>query len=99
MTTLAERFEAVDGESYEYEHVINKRSSYRDVHVFLLLTEIFPNISNLDSLVAAINYEELSFNIPRELLETLTDSQILELSRCGVFYDSEFGALNMYTAV
>lgn len=92
----SERWEAVTDNGNEYlcfDKVENKRSKRPDLHAFLLLDELFPGD---DDIVGSASHDEIWLNVDGEQLDTLTDEQILELSRCGVRYDSECDSLCMF---
>ena len=88
-----ERFEKHNGEFLKFDHVENKRSQRRDLHAFLLLTELFPSTSKI---VSGAGHDEIWLDPTPSQVKTLTDVQILELVRCGVRYDDEHESLCMF---
>ena len=83
-----ERWERVGDdcrEYHEFDRVENKRSERPDLHAFLLLDELFPNPGG--DLVACAEHDEIWLDVSDEQAASLTDEQILELTRCGVRYD------------
>ena len=92
MTTheLFERCEAIGG---DFDDIKNKRSSRRDLHAFLLLAELEP--SN-DKIISGASHDEIEIGVSMETIEALNEFQILELVRCGVFFDAEEEYLGMF---
>jgi len=93
---IYERWEAIDveGDEYmEFDKVENKRSLRPDIHAFLLLDELFPGTRDM---VCGASHDEFYLDVTEEQAETLPDSTILELIRCGVRYDSGGGGLCMF---
>jgi len=83
-----------DNESFlKFESVKTKRSNRPDLHAFLLLDELFPK--NRD-MVSGACHDQIWLDVSEEDIENLTDDNILELSRSGVFYDRESNALSMF---
>ena len=92
---INERWEAVTKEGNEFlkfEKVANKRSQRPDLHAFLMLGELFPGTSDL---VSSASHDEIWLDVDDDQVETLTDEQILELSRCGVYHNL-YGRLSMF---
>jgi len=93
---IEDRFEKISANSHEYlrfELVENKRSLRRDMHAFLLLEELVPGEGR--GIVAAAEHDQIWLDIDLDGLATvITDDQILELIRCGVFIDE--GSLSMF---
>jgi len=90
-----ERFAAVDDDYIKFERILNKRNKRPDLHAFLLLDEIFPGGST--DMVCAASHDVIYLDIDSDKLVHLTDESILELTRCGVMYDSESDSLSMFT--
>lgn len=88
-----ERFEKYNNEFLRFERVENKKSNRPDLHGFLLLDELFP--SNRD-IISAAEHDRFWIDIEGKQIEKLTDKQIIELTRCGIKYDSEFDCLSMF---
>ena len=89
------RFELVNDDYCKFELVENKRSKRPDLHAFILLDEIFT--SNGCDIVAAASHDVIYLEFDGDELVELKDSEILELTRCGVMYDSENDCLSMFT--
>ena len=77
-----------------FNQVENKRSQRPDLHAFLLLDELFPHASR--DMVCAADHDVIFLDVSGEQVETLTDDQILELSRCGVMHDNSNDCLFMF---
>lgn len=92
--TLKERFDSFDNEFLKFDRIANKRSKRPDMHAFLLLDELFPDPDQ--HMIPAACHDQIFLGIDEEECETLSDDHILELVRCGVFLDSEFGSLSMW---
>ena len=92
---LHDKFELVNDDYSKFELVENKRSSRPDLHAFLVLDEIFT--SNGRDIVAAATHDVIYLDVDGDELVKLMDSEILELVRCGVMYDSESDCLSMFT--
>lgn len=91
-----ERWESVTGDGREYlrfELVQNKRSQRADLHAFLLLDELFPGHCDI---VGSADHDQIWLEVTSEQFETLTDEQIVELSRCGVWHESDSDSLTMF---
>jgi len=89
---VKEMFDKYDDEYIEFKRVENKRSNRPDLHAFLLLDELFPRDRDI---VCAAEHDEIYLDVETEEVETLTEEQVLELTRCGVRYDGE-GYLVMF---
>ena len=76
----------------EFAKVESKRNRRKDLHAFLLLDELFPSDHDI---VKIATHEQIFLDVDENKIETLSDEQIVELSRCGVFYD-EYGHLSMW---
>jgi len=78
----------------DFAKVESKCNRRRDLHALLLLDELFP--SDHDIVINA-THEQIFLDVDDDKIETLSDEQIVELSRCGVFYD-ECGYLSMWVS-
>ena len=94
--TIAERFEALEGpyEGRRFDKIKNKRSSRRDIHAYLLLDELFPKPGS--DMVSAVEHDVIYLDIEPVDIDKLNDEQIIELARCGVFYEEETESLAMF---
>lgn len=92
---IHDRWEAVTnegGEFLEFHKVNPKRSQRPDLHAFLMLDELFPSDRDIVSNAA---HDQIWLDMKDEEIESLTDEQMIELSRCGVFHDED-GGLSMF---
>jgi hypothetical protein len=94
LNEMAEFFENDDDEFLKFDRVTNKRSRRADLHAFILLDELLPGKSGI---VGAAEHDEIFLDInPEELAAKVTQEQLVELSRCGVRYDSGSDSLAMF---
>jgi hypothetical protein len=94
MMDINDRFEAVNDDYIKFDRVETKRSQRPDLHAYLLLDDLFPNPGR--DMVCSAAHDEIWLDVEGEKLNDLTDEQILELTRCGVRYDSECDSLAMF---
>lgn len=97
--TIADRFEAIkegnDVPFLRFDVVENKRSNRPDLHAMIRLDEWFPANKNQD-IIASASHDQIWLDASEEDIEKITDEQILELLRCGVFYDSDNDSLTIF---
>ena len=91
---LFERFEEFSDEFIKFDRIENKRSLKRDMHAFLLLEELFPESE--EEMVATASHDTIYLSIEEDMLEKLTDDNIIELIRCGIGYNEENDCLYMF---
>ena len=91
---MHEKFEAVNDDFLKFEKVENKLSTRPDIHAFILLNQIFPDKRDI---ICAASHGVIWLDVEGEQIQTLSDSQILELVRCGVIHDEENESLSMFT--
>tara|TARA_R110000851_G_scaffold88070_2_gene192179 strand:+ start:2085 stop:2369 length:285 start_codon:yes stop_codon:yes gene_type:complete len=91
---ISERFDLVSNEYGKFELVENKKSKRPDLHAFIFLDGLFEP-SDRD-IVSSAGHDVIYLETSSEDIEKLTDGQILELTRCGVMYDSENDCLAMF---
>jgi hypothetical protein len=94
--SINERWEKVtsNGDEFlKFEAVEIKRSNRPDLHAFIMLNELFPR--NRD-IISAASHDQIWLDVDDIEVETLTDEQMIELSRCGVFYCDECCSLSMF---
>lgn len=85
----------MDGEFLKFDRVQNKFSQRNDVHAFILLDKLVPD-DNTDMVSAAV-HDEIWLGIDvKDLLEVITEEQVIELVRCGVRWDSSINCLAMF---
>lgn len=92
--SIIDKFELASDDYCKFELVENKKSNRPDLHAFILLDSFFEQ--NDRDIVAAASHDVIYLEVSGEDLENLTDSQVLELTRCGVMYDSENDCLSMF---
>ena len=92
MFKIKDKFENVNDEFLKFKHIKNKKASCPDVNAFILLDKLFPSKINND-LISSAEHDIIYLNISELDIDTLTDKQILELVRCGIGYDEEYGCL------
>lgn len=82
-------FDKYSDEYLHFERVEKKRSNRPDMHAFLLLNQIVPGTRDM---ISAAEHDEIYLSIDvDDLLAIASDAQILELVRCGVRLDEEYG--------
>lgn len=90
---LFQMFEKFEDEFLKFDRVTYKLSSRPDLHAFILLNTIQPSE---DEMIADAAEDHIWLDIDcRELAKVITEAQIIELARCGVFYDKDDGRLSM----
>ena len=82
---IEERFKKFSDEYLNFEKVENKRSNRPDLHAFLLLEELSPG--GKGNMICDGEYNKIWLDVDYDDLDTFTDDQILELTRCGVRCD------------
>jgi hypothetical protein len=91
---LPDLFKEYGDEFLEFDRVVNKRSMRRDLHVFIILDELFPGN---DRIVSAAEHDEIFLCVtPDELAAVATKEQVLELIRAGLRYDRSTDSLAMF---
>jgi len=94
VNNMSERWEPIGDKEYlKFERVGNKRSTRPDLHAFLMLNRLFPRDRDI---VCAATHDVIYLDAQGDELRELTDEQIVELSRCGVMYNSEYDCLYMF---
>lgn len=79
----------------EFADLTTKRSTRRDIHVFLLLDELLANPpetigQDQPQIIAGAEHDEITLNAPLDALsDKITEAQVAELVGCGVFYDND----------
>lgn len=81
---LKEKFDKFEGEFLKFDRVENKLSTRRDIHAFILLNQLHPEIVDI---VGGANHDEIFLNADPELIASVaTEEQVADLVRCGVMY-------------
>lgn len=98
MTTseIEQMFEKHEDESHHFDRVDKKRAWRADVHALILLDELFPNVESSDMISSAEHDQIWLAPSTEQLLEKLTEDHIIELRRCGVWWDSDYQGLSMF---
>ena len=92
MSKVDDLFERYNDEHSEFDRIKNPRSTRADLHAFLLLDSLFPSTYDI---VEYAEHDEIYLDVSDKQIKKLTNDQVLELVRCGVFYSE--GSLMMYT--
>lgn len=91
---IARLFEQHSDEFLKFENVENKLNKRPDLHAFILLDMICPGDSDM---VSAAAHDEIYLDVSADdLAENATESQIIDLHRCGVRYDEDIDGLCMF---
>jgi hypothetical protein len=87
-------WEAHSNEYLRFERIENPLSRCRDLHAFLLLNKLVPGSRDI---ICAAEHDAVWLETKvRELLKIATESELIDLHRCGVMYDSENELLQMW---
>ena len=89
---IEQLFEKHDNEYLKFDGVKNKLSTRPDLHAFLMLDKLFPGT---DDMVCAAGHDIFYLGIGSEMINKLTEDQVIELARCGVLYQED--SLAMFT--
>ncbi len=91
---LKEVFDKHNAEFLNFDAVEKKLSNRADLHAFLLLEKLVPGYRDM---VCAAEHDQIYLDTDVEkLVEVASESQIIELIRCGVMLDSETEGLTMF---
>lgn len=92
-----------DCDSYDYkflnfDKIENKFSNRPDLHAFIMLDRLSP-IPKYPSedLISNSEHDEYYLSVSQEVIANLTKDQVIELLRCGIYYNSEFNCLYAMT--
>ena len=102
MESISDRWERVTEQGSimcQFINVVPKLCCRADLHAFMRLNEWFPPAeapARSDDVVTGVDHDQIYLFPTEEQVESLTDEQILELSRCGVFLDGEVDCLSMF---
>lgn len=93
---LDEVFEKFTYEHSEFHRVENKLHARPDICAFLLLDKLVPNAGG--KMVDAAEHDKFWLSVDcEELAKVATENDVLTLTRCGIFYDSDAERLAMFT--
>lgn len=88
---LEEVFARHNDEHLHFERIEHKLSTRPDLHGFLLLDHLDPRGEDI---VTCAEHNQIWLAVDLELLaKTATDGDIIELIRCGFWYDRDCGSL------
>lgn len=91
---LDEMFDKCEDEYIKFDRVENKRSNRPDLHAFLLLDELMPGTRDM---VSAAEHDEIYLDIDVDAFKAVaTEEIVIELTRCGVRYDSGYDTFCMF---
>lgn len=94
LSEFASLFERHNEEFLKFDRIETPRSARADLHAFLLLDELVPGSENL---VSAARHDEFFLSVDAQALAAVaSESQVVELIRCGVRFDSNEDALCMF---
>ena len=90
----SEQYEQHENEHCQFDRVKNKLSHRPDLHAFNLLDKLVPGTGDI---VGAACHDQIWLSVePEELAMVATEDEIVELIRCGVFFDTSADRLSMY---
>jgi isochorismate hydrolase len=91
---LQQFFEDHEEDFLEFDLIQDKLSNRPDLHAFLLLDRLVPGSGDI---VGSAAHDEIFLSTDvEELLKVATEDQLIELSRCGIFYNEEHECLMSY---
>lgn len=81
-----------EGEFLKFDRVLVRHSSRPDLHAFILLDLLLPNQGT--DIVSSSEHDQIWIGVDaEELAKVITEERIVELVRCGIRYDREYGSL------
>jgi hypothetical protein len=83
-------FEHHNDEALKFDRVEVKNSNRPDLHAFILLDKLPPGKGDI---VCCAEHDQIWFNVSSEQIETISEDHIIELLRCGIYYDNETDSL------
>lgn len=90
-----EAYETHHSEYGKFDLVENKLSSRPDLHAFMMIDRLVPGTSDI---VGAAFHDEFFLDVSVDALDEIaTESQMIDLIRCGVRFDRETDSLAMFT--
>lgn len=87
---IEELFNKHHSEYLKFERVINKTNSRPDLHAFNLLDKL--KTDTLD-IVGSAEHDIIYLNVYEDVIQQLTEKQIIDLIRCGVLYNKTYQCL------
>ena len=95
--TLEERFDAFEDEDLDFKQIAQPLHRRRDICAMMLLDQLLPAPDPGDDIIAGADHDIVYLEgDTEELNERITDDQIRDLIRCGIFYSGEHDGLVMF---
>lgn len=92
--TIKERFDQFEKELLKFDRIEHKLNTRPDLHAFLLLDSMFSDDSDM---VASATHDQIWLAVGGDAFESVvTDEQIRDLARCGIFWDDEVDSLSLF---
>lgn len=94
---LQEEFDKYGLDEYHsFERIENKLSNCPDIHAFILLNRLVPTVGNGD-IISGADHDIIYLNVDLDkLAEVVKPEEVLELVRCGVWYNTDCESLSMW---
>ncbi len=89
-------FEKHEGEYRQFERVQHPLSKRPDIHALMCLDLLFPSESGESVMIGAVCNDGIYLELNKEQISSLSENQVIDLTRCGVIYDEERKLLMMY---
>jgi len=95
LINIFEHYSENTDESLKFERIENPSTKCPDLLAFMLLDKLIPSDNDIISAAEHdVIYLQTDINA---LAEVITEADCLTLIRCGVFYDSGYECLYMFT--
>lgn len=79
-----------------FPKVSEQLSHRRDLNGMMILANLFPEPTQLDFICCA-EHDQIWFDVDiNQLAERATEQQILDIMRCGIWFDSNIESLTMF---
>ena len=87
MINLEELFEKHKDEYLQFDRIEKKFHRRMDIHAFILLDRLVPNVRDM---VDGAEHDKIYLDVnPEDIVEVVTEEQVIELIRCGVRLDDD----------
>lgn len=94
MKTFKDICEECDEEHGKFSRVKNKFSNRPDLHAMILLHKYFPDSMDI---IANAQHDQIWLEPrPDDLPSKMTPEEMIDLLRCGVWYESSTDSLSMF---
>jgi hypothetical protein len=91
---IKEFFESHNGEYLEFDRIENPPCSRPDLCAFLLLEKVVPGSYDI---ICGAEHDIFWLSVsPEEFCNACSESDLIYLIRCGVFYDDDVDSFAMY---